>query len=71
MELNPKFEYRNTKQYQMTENQNPKHRWCSNGDSRFGHSDLELPICFGFRASDFVLRIFNIALLQRLFAMQY
>ena len=53
MELNPKFEYRNTKQYQMTENQNLKHRFRSSGDSRLGHSDFEFLICFEFQISCF------------------
>jgi len=53
----------------MTKNRNIKLCWCSNGGSHFGHSDFEFPICFGFRVSDFVLRIFAIALLQKLFVL--
>jgi hypothetical protein len=47
MELNPKSEYRNPKQIQMTKNPNPKPR--RSGGGRFGHCDFEFLICLEFR----------------------
>ena len=67
MELNPKFEYRNPKQIQMTKNRNTKLRWCSGGDSRFGHSDFEFLICFHRKVScgEFRISCFGFGCSQR------
>jgi hypothetical protein len=46
-----KFEYRNPKQIQMTEIQNPKQRRYVGGYSRFGHADFEFRYRFRREAS--------------------